>query len=229
MADTPEGDYSEPVAAFGSQDNDGSFSQEQIADDMLQSVFGDRMAKAKQYHEMLAGRAVEWGLLGPRESERLWCRHILNCAAVEALIDPGASVVDIGSGAGLPGIPLALARPDLKVTLLESLLRRATFLQLAVDELGLTGQVDVVRARAEETTTRYDVVVARAVAPLAKLVGWCAPLTKGSILAIKGERAYEDLEDARKVLRDLRLTGSVVQLQVGSGCSETSVVVVKRA
>ena len=154
--------------------------------------------------------------MGPREGERLWERHILNSIAAAPLLPEGASVVDVGSGAGLPGIPLAILRPDLTVTLLESLLRRASFLDLAVDELGLADRVRVVRARAEEHRERYAVVTSRAVAPLPRLVGWCAPLMTGGgkILALKGSTAETELADARAELRKARLSGWVHELPV---------------
>jgi len=206
-----------------------STAEEQIGDELLRQAFGDRLPQAQQYQQMLASRGVEWGLIGPRESDRLWSRHILNCVAIQTLIGSGMSVLDVGSGAGLPGIPLALARPDLKVTLLDSLLRRTQFLQLAIDELGLAGQVAVVRGRAEETAGLYDVVVARAVAPLSKLVRWCAPLTSGSILALKGEKAEQELLEADKVFRDLGMVGSVQRLATGPGFPDAAVVIIKRS
>ena len=202
--------------------------EERIDDDVLLAVFDGRLAQAKQYHDILAGRAVEWGLIGPRESERLWSRHILNCAAIQALIASGSTVIDVGSGAGLPGIPLALARADLKVTLLDSLLRRVKFLQLAVEELALQRQVDVIRERAEQLEGRYDVVVARAVAPLERLVRWCAPLTKGSILALKGDQAERELEEARPVLRRIGMSGIIERVSTVPGCPDAMVVVISK-
>ena len=164
------------------------------------------------YAEILRGRAVDWGLLGPREADRIWDRHILNSAALSELIPDGSSVVDVGSGAGLPGIPLAILRPDLNVTLLEPLLRRSTFLIEVVDELGLGGRVTVVRERAEDHDGRYDVVVARAVAPLDGLIRWCDPLRRpgGVLLALKGDRAEAQIEQAAKVLRVRRLQAELV-------------------
>jgi len=154
--------------------------------------------------------------MGPREGERLWERHILNSIAGVSLLPEGATVVDVGSGAGLPGVPLAILRPDLKVTLLESLLRRAHFLELAVDELGLADRVRVVRARAEEHRERYAVVTSRAVAPLPRLIGWCAPLMArgGKILALKGSTAAVELSRGSVQLRKARLQGVVHELPV---------------
>ena len=196
----------------------------------VSQVFGDRADLAWRYHELLATRGTEWGLLGPREAGRLWSRHILNSAALAGLIPSGAAVLDVGSGAGLPGIPLAIARPDLSVTLLDSLLRRVTFLQQAVDELGLGGQVLVRRARAEETSRRYDVVVARAVAPLTKLVGWCEPLVgaSGVLLALKGDGAEAEVKASATVLRRRALTARVVVLDAGPGVPPATAVEVVR-
>jgi 16S rRNA (guanine527-N7)-methyltransferase len=169
------------------------------------AVFGDRLAIAGRYAELLAGPGVERGLLGPREVGRLWERHLLNSAAVGELLGPGERVIDIGSGAGLPGIPLAIARPDLGVVLLEPLLRRSEFLTEAVGELGLA--VEVVRGRAEEPWIRdqygaRDVAVSRAVASLDKLTKWSMPLLRpgGRMVAIKGERAPEEVEAHRRVM-----------------------------
>jgi 16S rRNA (guanine527-N7)-methyltransferase len=157
-------------------------------------VFEDRLASAIRYAELLAGPGVERGLLGPREPSRLWERHLLNSAAIAELLPSGARIVDVGSGAGLPGVPLALARPDLRVTLVEPMLRRVEFLREVVDELGLS--VDVVRGRAEDRPVRErvggaDAVASRALAPLDKLTRWCLPLVRagGELLAIKGEGA----------------------------------------
>ena len=129
-----------------------------------------RSAEAlSRYVDILAKRGIEWGLLGPREGDKLWQRHIANSVALNDAIPQGVEVADVGSGAGLPGIPIAITRPDLTVTLIEPLLRRANFLTLAVEELGLEDRVEVLRSRAEDTKRRYDVVVCRAVAPRAGL------------------------------------------------------------
>lgn len=175
-------------------------------------VFGDRMNAAQRYVELLAGAGVERGLIGPREVARLWDRHLLNSAAVGELIGPGERVVDVGSGAGLPGVPLALARPDLRVTLLEPMLRRSEFLREVVDVIG--ADVAVVRGRAEERLARrqlgeVDAAVSRAVAPLDKLTKWCIPLLRpgGHMLAIKGERAFEEVEHQRRVMESLGAEG----------------------
>ena len=159
------------------------------------SLFGDRLPLAERYEAWLAGAGTERGLLGPREVPRLWDRHVLNSAVAAPLLAAGETVVDVGSGAGLPGIPLALARPDVSFVLLEPLLRRAEFLREVVDDLGLP--IEVLRGRAEEVVRqprRWDVAVARAVAPLDRLAGWCLPLLTpgGRLLAWKGDRAEEE-------------------------------------
>ncbi|MFD4440724.1 16S rRNA (guanine(527)-N(7))-methyltransferase RsmG [Nocardia sp. NPDC058519] len=180
-------------------------------------VFGDRLDIARRYYAALATAGVERGLIGPREVPRLWERHILNCAVIGELIDEGTSVVDIGSGAGLPGIPLAIARPDLRITLVEPLLRRTIFLSEFIEEAGL--DVTVVRGRAEQSGVikeagGADVVTSRAVAPLAKLAHWSLPLLRdhGRMLALKGTSAAEELErDGAELIRDgatdLRVVG----------------------
>jgi len=168
-------------------------------------VFGSALPAAIRYADLLVGAGVDRGLIGPRESGRIWERHLLNCAVVAEGIAPGASVCDVGSGAGLPGLALALARPDLSVLLVEPLERRAEFLQEAVDTLGLD-QVRVSRSRAEDLgPIATEVVTARAVAPLGKLAGWCLPLLRpgGTLLALKGTRAPDELLAAEPVLRRL--------------------------
>ncbi len=158
---------------------------------VAQRVFGDRTELAERYHHSLSTAGVERGLIGPREVPRLWERHILNCAVVGELIQEGETVVDVGSGAGLPGIPLALARPDLQVTLVEPLLRRTVYLAEFVESHGIEN-ILVVRGRAEQPSVLQeaggaDVVTSRAVAPLAKLAKWSLPLVHegGRMLALK--------------------------------------------
>lgn len=172
------------------------------------TLFGPRLDRAQRYAQILAGAGVERGLLGPREVDRLWDRHILNSAAIAELFDPDERIADIGSGAGLPGIPLALARPDLRLTLIEPLLRRSEFLREVVDGLGL--EITVVRGRAEDRSVRQqvgemDAVVSRAVASLDKLTKWSVPLLRrdGRMIAIKGERAEEEIREHRRVMAAL--------------------------
>lgn len=173
--------------------------------------FGERAELARSYGEILAGAGIEWGLLGPSELEKLWDRHLLNSGAVAELLHPGERVADIGSGAGLPGIPLAIARPDVRVVLIEPLLRRSEFLREVVDELGL--DVTVVRGRAEDPSVRdevgeLDTVTSRAVASLDKLARWSLPLLRvgGRMLALKGERAEQEIVDHERALRSLGAT-----------------------
>ncbi|MFF4650236.1 16S rRNA (guanine(527)-N(7))-methyltransferase RsmG [Streptomyces sp. NPDC001380] len=195
----------------------------------VRKVFGDRFDAAVRYAGLLATAGVQRGLIGPREVPRLWERHVLNCAVLAEVLPEEGSLCDVGSGAGLPGIPVALARPDLSVTLLEPLLRRTTFLEEAVRELGLAN-VTVVRGRAEEMIGRLsvDVVTARAVAPLDRLAGWGLPLLRpyGEMLALKGDTAEQELAEARAALTRLgAVEWSVVQ--AGAGTVETPTHVVR--
>lgn len=191
-----------------------------------QDVFGDQLESASRFVNILRTRGLEWGLLGPREQDRLWDRHVLNSVAVSDLLADGSSVADVGSGAGLPGIPLAIHRPDLRMVLIEPLLRRATFLTQAVEELGLGDRVEVVRQRAEEHREQYDAVVSRALAPLERLVGWCDPLRSptGVILALKGRSADEELRGASKLLRSRRLVGEVLTVRAHPATEPTTVI-----
>ena len=193
------------------------------------SVFGGVLDQARRYAELLATDGVTRGLIGPRETDRLWDRHLLNCAAVTELLPEHGRLVDIGSGAGLPGIVLALLRPSLEVTLLEPLLRRAVFLEECVTELGLANAT-VLRARAEDKNVAglaADIATARAVAPLDRLAGWAAGLLRpgGQLLAIKGQSAEAELAAARPVLSRLGVRSTEV-LQAGNGrvVSATTVV-----
>lgn len=188
--------------------------------EQARTLFGDRFADALRYAELLADPGVRRGLIGPREVPRLWERHLLNCAVLSEVIEPDVSVCDVGSGAGLPGIPLALLRPDLSITLLEPLLRRTTFLEEVVKLLGL-GNVTVVRGRAEEVMGKMppvDVVTARAVAPLERLAGWGLPLLRphGEMAVLKGDTAEEELKAARAALHRLGAVDATI-VQVGEG------------
>jgi 16S rRNA (guanine527-N7)-methyltransferase len=164
-------------------------------------VFGDTLPRARGYADLLATTGISHGLVGPREAPRLWERHLVNCALLEPLLERGSTVVDIGSGAGLPGVVLAIARPDLQVHLVEPLLRRTTWLESAIAQLGLDN-VTVHRGRAEEMTLTAPVVTARAVASLDKLVAWSFPLLlpSGRLLALKGEAAATELQEAQPML-----------------------------
>lgn len=166
--------------------------------------FGSALPLAERYAGWLAGPGVERGLIGPREKDRIWRRHLLNCAVLEEYLPAASNVCDLGSGAGLPGLVLALLRPDCSIVLLEPLLRRATFLEEVVADLALPG-VTVVRARAEDYARqdpRHDVVVARAVAPLDRLTDWAMPLLRpgGVLLAQKGAAAAAELAAASATL-----------------------------
>ncbi len=167
------------------------------------SVFGPALPAAAAYAGILATRGVAHGLLGPREVPRLWDRHLLNCAVVAELIEQRrGTLVDLGSGAGLPGLVLAMVLPDTAVTLLEPMERRCRFLAECVTELGLAN-VSVLRGRAEDVTIRADVVTARAVAPLPRLAELAMGVVRpgGMVLAIKGRTAAEELKAAGSVLR----------------------------
>jgi 16S rRNA (guanine527-N7)-methyltransferase len=189
-------------------------SPKQIAQqvEVAREVFGKQFPLVNSYVDILGSTGVEWGLLGPRETDRLWDRHILNSAALSGLIAPGRSVVDVGSGAGLPGIPLALLRPDLRVTLMEPLLRRATFLTQTVEELGIADHAEVIRSRAEDHYGKYDVVISRALAPLDRLIGWCNPLRArdGMIMALKGSSAADEVAAATRWLESAHLKAEVI-------------------
>lgn len=198
---------------------------------VVEELFGVQTESIGRYVDILATRGIGWGLIGPREKDRLWDRHVFNSVAPAELLPNGAAVVDVGSGAGLPGIPLALLRPDLAVTLVEPLLRRATFLNQAVDELSLHDRVRVVRARAEDHRVRYDVVVSRALAPLPRLLTWCEPLRRdgGSIVALKGRSAADELAEAGRELDRRGLVGEVLTVRAHPSVEPTSVVRIRSA
>ena len=191
-------------------------------------MFGERLPQAEAFAALLAHEGVVRGLIGPRETPRLWGRHLLNCAVLGDAVPEGAAVCDIGSGAGLPGLALAIARPDLSICLVEPLLRRTTFLEEAVERLGLRG-VEVVRGRAEELhgARTFDVVTSRAVAPLPKLARWSLPLVRqgGWFVAMKGSSAEEELAGARSLLARLGAgTREVRRLGVGVVDPPTTVI-----
>lgn len=180
-------------------------------------VFGDRLPLARRYADLLATTGISHGLVGPREAPRLWERHLVNCAVLESLLPEGTVVADIGSGAGLPGLVLAVIRPDLQLHLVEPLLRRTTWLETAVEELGLDN-VTVHRGRADEVELQVPVVTARAVASLDKLVSWSFPLLEpgGRLLALKGEAAATELQDAAPLLKRLGVPRSELHV-IGEG------------
>lgn len=191
-------------------------------------VFGTRYELAERYEQILATKGIEWGLMGPRETDRLWDRHILNAVALSDLIPMGATVGDVGSGAGLPGIPLAIKRPDLEMTLIEPLLRRYNFLRETIDELGLGDQVRVERLRAEDCDEVFDIVTCRAVAPLPKLLKWCTPLffPDGQLVALKGSSAAAEVEEAQRQLAASRMHAEVRQIRAHADTEPTQAIVV---
>ena len=194
------------------------------------TVFGDRIDLARRYVEALASDGVVRGLIGPRESSRLWSRHLLNSAVAGELLSAGQRVVDIGSGAGLPGIPMAISRPDCDFVLVEPLERRTVFLEQVVTDFGLTN-CRVVRGRADEVIEEYggaDVVTSRAVAPLERLARWSAPLLRvgGELLALKGSSAAEEIVRDGEAVRALGLIDLEV-LSTGHGLVDPETIVIR--
>ncbi|GGG46124.1 ribosomal RNA small subunit methyltransferase G [Kocuria dechangensis] len=195
-----------------------------------EQLFGERMDLAERYVAHLASSGIVRGLIGPREVPRLWSRHVLNCAVVEELIAEGARVADVGSGAGLPGLCLALARPDLQITLIEPLERRVQWLEEVVADLGLTN-VRVLRSRAEQAKDDVgdvDVVTARAVSALVGLVDITLPLLRGTgeLLALKGRSAAEEIEMARRKLDRYGVRSTDI-VSAGAGLLEEPTTVVR--
>ena len=194
--------------------------------DVARELYGAQFPLLNRYVDILGSTGVAWGLLGPREADRIWDRHILNSAALSGLIAAESAVADVGSGAGLPGIPLAVLRPDLRITLIEPLLRRSIFLTQTVESLQLGARVEVVRSRAEDHHQTYDVVVARALAPLARLIGWCNPLRApgGVILALKGSSAADEVTSAKRELEAADLDAEIVKARAHPGVEPATVV-----
>jgi 16S rRNA (guanine527-N7)-methyltransferase len=234
------GGYLAPLAAARADRNRSAPSSSVVTaarvpapPEVARDVFGPRLELAMRYGQRLATDGVLRGLIGPREVPRLWERHLVNCAVITDLVPQAARVVDVGSGAGLPGLAMACRRPDLRVDLVESLTRRAAFLAETVSALGLEATVRVVHGRAEDAAVRVAVggvewVTARAVAPLDRLVRWCVPLLRpgGTLLAMKGRQAAAELAALRRSggTRSSGFTVSIVQC--GAGRSETPATVV---
>jgi 16S rRNA (guanine527-N7)-methyltransferase len=196
--------------------------------DAAAAMFGDALPQAEKYAALLTGAGVERGVVGPAEADRIWDRHLLNCGVLARLLPAKGTLVDLGSGAGLPGIVLAILLPGVRVTLLEPLARRVDFMTECVAELGLTN-TDVVRGRAEDLAGRLvaDIVTSRAVAPLDKLVTLSLGLSRpgGRVLAMKGSSAEAELAKARPVLARLGVTDARV-VQAGSADSGAAATVV---
>ncbi|GAA3601605.1 16S rRNA (guanine(527)-N(7))-methyltransferase RsmG [Marihabitans asiaticum] len=191
-------------------------------------VFGDRLSLAESFAEVLADTGVTHGLIGPREVPILWDRHILNCAVIADAFPEGATVIDVGSGAGLPGLALAIARPDLTVHLVEPMLRRTDWLHATIAAIGVEA-VHVHRARAEELHGELSsgYVTARAVARLDKLARWCFPLLTpgGTLVAMKGRSATDELQAARPRLRKLGLVDATISEHGGDLLDQPTVTV----
>jgi 16S rRNA (guanine527-N7)-methyltransferase len=221
-----------PAAAAGSLGGEDAVATPPVEmADAARAVFGDRLPLAVAYAHLLVTDGVVRGLIGPREAPRVWERHLINCAVMSEMIPIGSSVVDVGSGAGLPGIVLAVARPDLIITLVEPLARRTAFLSETVDALGLGTTVTVVRGRAEDivgTVAPADVVTARAVAPLDRLAGWCLPLAAvgGRLLALKGASAADEVAEHREAVGRLGGSSPVIRA-CGAGTVDPPTTVVE--
>lgn len=198
--------------------------RETSARDAALALAGQQGPILEQYAQILATDGIDHGMIGPREIPRLWERHLLNCLHVVPRIPHGARVADVGSGAGLPGLVWAIARPDLDVTLIEPLLRRTRFLEATIAALGVTN-VRIVRERAENVDEQFRVVTARAVAALDKLARWCLPLVEpgGVLIALKGRSAAEELDTARPWLARQGARDTVVT-SYGSGDMTTTTV-----
>ena len=197
------------------------------------TVFGHRLPLAEQYATLLSTGGIERGLIGPREADRLWERHLLNCAVIGELVPTAARVLDVGSGAGLPGIPLAIARPDLQVELVEPMLRRTSWLEQTVAALGMADTVVVTRGKAAVIGPRQvDVVTARAVAPLERLLPMCMSFLRpgGVLLALKGEQAQAEVDTVQRQASKWRVSSMhVARCGRGVLAEETTVVVARRS
>lgn len=186
--------------------------------------------KLNTFADMIRDEGELRGLIGPRELPRLWSRHLINSLALTNFIPQGADVCDVGSGAGFPGLVLAISRPDLEVTLVEPMERRVNWLHDAISATGV-GNVQVIRGRAEEVAggLEFSIVTARAVAALDKLLRWTWPLVApgGAVLAMKGERAQEEVDSALKVLRKFKVSAEVHSVESPLDGTRTNIVEVR--
>lgn len=205
--------------------------EEAAARSALVERFPEAADQLDAYVAVLATKGIEWGLLGPREGDKLWSRHVSNSLALVDVLPLGSDVADVGSGAGLPGIPLAITRPDLRFTLVEPLLRRATFLNETIEELGLEDRVRVDRIRAEDSDDVFDVVVCRAVASLDKLLRWTTPLflPNGELLALKGQSAEREVSEAANWMKHAKLRAEVLEIRAAADVEGTRAIRVTRA
>lgn len=214
-----------------SEENEQQAEQEQVeaaARLALHARFPDAADQLDRYVAILRGKGIEWGLLGPREGDKLWSRHVSNSLALVDSLGQGIDVADVGSGAGLPGIPLAIVRPDLRLTLIDPLLRRVTFLDESVEELELRN-VRIERMRAEDCDEQFDVVTCRAVAGLAKLLQWTTPLFYpfGELLALKGSSAEKEVAEAGNLLSRSRLRADILEVRAAPDVEGTRVIRVR--
>lgn len=219
---------------MGSGQEAGGALEDQVAEveqptEEMREIFGLGFPAAEHFAQMLVAEGELRGLLGPRELPRLWSRHLVNSAAVGPFLRSRGTVADVGSGAGFPGIIVAIIRPDLEVSLIETMERRVVWLSDVVEELGLDN-VTIHRARAEEMREKYDAVTARAVANLSKLVRFTAPLLRpgASLLALKGAKADDEVREAKYVIKKAKLLPAVVHEVVTAGDDVTKVVQVQR-
>ncbi|MEO7588888.1 MAG: 16S rRNA (guanine(527)-N(7))-methyltransferase RsmG [Arachnia sp.] len=191
----------------------------------MHTRFPEAAEQLDRYVAILRSKGIEWGLLGPREGDKLWSRHVSNSLSLVDVLGQGIDVADVGSGAGLPGIPVAIVRPDVYVTLLEPLLRRTTFLEETVEELSLRN-VRIERLRAEDCDEQFDVVTCRAVAPLDKLLRWTTPLfyPLGELVALKGSSAEREISEAGTLLARSRLRAEILEVRAAPDVEGTRVI-----
>lgn len=195
---------------------------------MLTHYFPHSSKEILRYAELLLTAGIERGLIGPREAPRIWGRHLFNSLLLTPYLPEGATVIDVGSGAGLPGIPLALARPDLKITLLEPLQRRVDFLEEVKSELGLT--FTIIRGRAEESKGSYQVVTARALSATEKLLPqvWHLLSPGGAVVALKGSSVEEEVRQAQKVISKLKPDTVAIEEPYLEGIESGKILIVRK-